>query len=203
MSIASIRLMMLPGERALREERDALVATMHSLSREQFEHGPTLCEGWSPRDVLAHVMGVDTQMLQYFRAGGWINTGNELIVRTARSRSADDLLAAAEAWVSRPAPWTRVAAALLLGDNAIHHQDVLRAVGWTREIPEASKAAILREGALLGARRLVGHRVEPTDGGRALGRGIPVHGTREALGMWLAGRDGIESDLGFGEAVAA
>ncbi len=195
--------MMLPGERALREERSAIVATMRSLSPEQFESGPTLCEGWTPRDILAHVMGVDTALPEYFRAGGWISTGNELIVRKSRSRSADELLAAADEWVVRPAPWTRVSATWLLGDNAIHHQDVLRAVGWIREIPEESKAAILREGMFLGARRLLGHRIEPTDGGRAFGRGTPVRGTREALGMWLSGRSGIESELEFGQAVAA
>lgn len=194
---------MLPGERALREERAAIVATMRSLSPEQFEHGPTLCEGWAPRDILAHVMGVDTALPQYFRSGGWVNTGNELIVRQARARSADELLAAADAWVASPAPWTRASAALLLGDNAIHHQDVLRAVGWTREIPEACKTAMLREGIFLGGRRLLGHRIEPTDGGRAIGWGTPVRGTREALSMWLAGRSGIEPELEFGQEVAA
>ena len=195
--------MMLPGERALRKERAAIVATMRSLTSEQFENGPTLCEGWAPRDILAHVMGVDTGLAQYLRAGGWVNTGNELIVRKARARSADELLTAAEAWVDSPAPWTRVAAAWLLGDNAIHHQDVLRAVGWTREIPEASKAAMMREGVFLGGRRLLEYRLEPTDGGRAFGRGTPVRGTREALAMWLAGRIGIEAELDFGQAAAA
>lgn len=156
---------MLPGERALREEREALLATMRSLDSEQFESGPTLCEAWAPRDILAHVMGVDTALPQYFRAGGWISTGNELIVRRSRALTAEQLLADAEAWVANPAPWTRATAAWLLGDNAIHHQDVLRAVGGRREIPEASKAAILREGMMLGARRLLSHRVEPVDGG--------------------------------------
>jgi uncharacterized protein (TIGR03083 family) len=195
--------MMLPGERALRDERESLLATMQSLTDEQFESGLTLCEGWAPRDILAHVMGVDTALPQYFRAGGWISTGNQLIVRKARRRSADQLLAEAETWVSRPAPWTRASAVLLLGDNAIHHQDVLRPLGRTREIPEASKAAILREGALLGARRLLTHRVEPTDGGRPAGRGTTVRGSREALGMWLSGRSGIETDLDFAQEAAA
>lgn len=194
---------MLPGERALREERRDLVATMHSLTAEHFEQGRTLCEGWAPRDILAHVMGVDVAMPDYLRSGGWINTGNELIVRKARRRSASELLAAADTWISQPAPWTRVSAAWLLGDNAIHHQDVLRPLGRTRDIPDASKAAILREGVFLGAKKLVRYRVEPTDGGRPLGRGIPVRGTREALGMWLAGREGYDGELSFGQAVAA
>ena len=195
--------MMLPGEQALREEREAIVATMHSLTPDEFESAPTLCEGWAPRDILAHVMGVDRALPQYFRAGGWVNTGNALIVRKARAKSRDELLREADEWQDRPAPWTRVVAAWLLGDNAIHHQDVLRPLGRTRDIPDASANAMLREGALLGARRLTQYRVEPTDGGRALGRGQVVRGNREALAMWLAGRQGVEPELHFTEAAAA
>ncbi len=189
--------MMLPGERALREERAAIVATMQSLSPSEFEAAPTLCEGWAPRDILAHVMGVDRAVTDYVRAGGWINTANEVIVRKARSRSREELLRDAEAWAVSPAPWVRASAALLLGDNAIHHADVLRPLGRTRAFPDASLAAMMREGALLGGRRLLQYRIEPTDGRRALGRGQTVRGTREALAMWLAGRDAYRSDLEF------
>ena len=195
--------MMLPGERALREERSAIVATMKSLTPDEFESAPTLCEGWAPRDILAHVMGVDRALPEYLRAGGWINTGNELIVRKARAKSREELLSQAERWQSQPAPWTRMAAAFLLGDNAMHHQDVLRPLGRTRDIPDASAGAILREGAFLGARRLLQYRVEPIDGGMSMGRGELVRGTREALGLWLAGRQGVEAELDFGQAAAA
>ena len=194
---------MLPGEHALREERRAIVETMRSLDATTFETAPTLCDGWAPRDILAHVMGVDRALPQYVRAGGWVSTGNEIIVRKARARSAEELLADAEEWVDRPAPWTRMSALWLLGDNAMHHQDVLRPLGRSREIPQACRDAILREGAFLGARRLLSYRVEPTDGGRALGRGEVVRGTREALGLWLAGRQGIEAELTFPQAAAA
>ena len=195
--------MMLPGERALREEREAIAATMRSLTDEEFESAPTLCEGWAPRDILAHVMGVDQHMAEYVRAGGWINTANEMIVRKARSRTRDELTADMERWVRSPAPWVRLSAAWLLGDNAIHHQDVLRPLGRTREIPDASCNAMLREGALLGARRLLQYRVEPTDGGWSMGRGQVVRGTREALSLWLCGRSVPTSQLDFDSAAAA
>lgn len=195
--------MNLPGEQALRTERAAIVETMHSLTSEEFESAPTLCAGWAPRDILAHVMGVDRALLQYFRAGGWISTGNALIVRRARANSRDELLREADEWQDRPAPWTRAGALWLLGDNGIHHQDVLRPLGRTRDIPEETASAMLREGALLGARRLAQYRVEPTDGGRAIGRGQVVRGTREALAMWLGGRQGVETELDFVEAAAA
>lgn len=195
--------MMLPGERALREERSAIVATMQSLTPDEFESAATLCQDWSPRDILAHVMGVDRALPQYFRAGGWVSTGNEIIVRKSRAKTRDQLLAEAEDWLARPAPWTRMAAAWLLGDNAMHHQDVLRPLGRSRDIPDASANAMLREGAFLGARRLLHYRAEPTDGGPSLGRGQVVRGTREALALWLAGRQGIEAELEFVQAAAA
>jgi uncharacterized protein (TIGR03083 family) len=187
--------MMLPGERALREERQALVATVASLSDDEFESAPTLCEAWAPRDVLAHVMGVDKQFGEYVRAGGWVGTANEVIVAKSRHRSREDLLAEAERWADRPGVVSRTSALWLLGDNAIHHLDVLRPLGRTRDLPEASRNAILREGAFLGAKKLLRYRVVPTDGGVALGRGETVRGTREALGMWLAGRRGYDSEV--------
>lgn len=194
---------MLPGERALREEREQIVATMEALTPDEFESAPTLCEGWAPRDVLAHVMGVDEHLLEYFRAGGWISTGNGLIVAKAKHLDREDLLDRARHWAPSPAPWARLIAWHLLGDNAIHHQDVLRPLGRTRDIPEASRNAMLREGALLGAKKLLSHRIEPTDGGIAIGRGTTVRGTREALAMWLAGREGYEVELEFVSSVAA
>ena len=92
---------------------------------------------------------------------------------------------------------SRAASAKLLGDLAVHHQDVIRGLGRHRKVPDASAAAILREGVLLGSKRLLTHRVVPTDGGRALGRGRTVRGMREALGLWLAGRSGLDRELTF------
>lgn len=189
--------MMLPGERALREERHALVATVASLSPDEFSGAPTLCEGWAPRDILAHVMGVDKEFGEYVRAGGWVNTANEVIVVKARERSRDDLLAEALQWADNPGLQSRLGAMQLLGDNAIHHEDILRPLGRTRDIPDASANAMLREGALLGAHKLLRYRVEPTDAGWAFGRGERVRGNRADLGLWLCGRKGIDANLEF------
>lgn len=195
--------MMLPGERALREERRALLETVTSLTPDEFESATTLCEGWAPRDVLAHVMGVDKEFGEYVRAGGWVSTANEVIVGKARQRSRDDLLAEAQLWADNPALQSRMAAIGLLGDNAIHHEDILRPLGRTRDTPEASANAMLREGAVLGAARLLRYRVEPTDGGWPLGRGHVVRGTRADLGLWLAGRQGVDARLEFAGKAAA
>lgn len=185
----------LPFEAALREERRQVVTTMRSLAADVFDHGPTLCDGWAPRDVLAHLVGIDDRVGEYLRAGLRISRANARIVAELRTWPAERLLERAEGWAAHVAPLSRLAAVSYLGDCAIHHQDVVRANGLEREIPEASKAAIVREGVLLGGRKLLQHRIVPTDGGRPLGRGREVRGTREALGMWLAGRRGLEDEL--------
>jgi len=83
----------------------------------------------------------------------------------------------------------------------VHHQDVLRGLGRTREVPVHVAAAIFREGVVLStgtSRSLLTHRVEPTTpGGHPLGRGQRVRGSTEALGLWLAGRRGLEAELDF------
>jgi uncharacterized protein (TIGR03083 family) len=189
--------MALPGEDDLRAERHAVVATMASLTDDEFESGPTLCTEWAPRDVLAHLIGVDSGLFEYVKAPGRIDQGNQAVVDKARAMTRERLMHRAEHWADKPAPLSRLGALFFLGDLSIHHQDVLRGLGRTRDVPDHIRAAILRGGMGLGARRLLSHRVAPTDGGRSLGRGTVVRGTSEALGMWLAGRAGIEPELEF------
>jgi uncharacterized protein (TIGR03083 family) len=189
--------MRFPGEQDLLDERAAVLVTLASLTDDEFESGPTLCVDWAPRDVLAHLMGIDGGLGEYVRAKGNIARANAEIVERARARSRAELMAAAEPWATRLPITTRSAAVFLLGDTAIHHQDVLRGTGRSREVPAASRAAILREGAVLGPHRLLRYRVVPDDGGRPMGRGAVVRGSSEALGLWLAGRMTVESDLVF------
>ncbi len=189
--------MVFPAEAELRDERQAVLATLESLSDDEFESGPTLCEGWAPRDILAHLMGVDFGLVEYAKAPGQIAKANQAIVDKARSMPRTRLMNRARNWADKPAPLTRVVAVFLLGDLAVHHQDILRGLDRTRDVPDACRGAILREGVVLGARKLLSFRVEPTDGGRAMGRGTVVRGTSEALGLWLTGRAGLEDELEF------
>jgi uncharacterized protein (TIGR03083 family) len=186
-------------EDELRRERHRLIETLDDLSDEEFSSGPTLCAGWTPRDVLGHVVGLD-DMTTYVRFGGRINAANEAMVQRARGLSRARLMEIAAGWANRPSLTSRMGAALLLGDLGIHHQDILRGSGRTRVMPEPVAGAILREGLQLSLwlnRRVLRHRVVPVDGGRPIGRGRVVHGTREALGLWLCGRDAVAADLEF------
>ncbi|MQA83639.1 MAG: maleylpyruvate isomerase family mycothiol-dependent enzyme [Streptosporangiales bacterium] len=192
--------MVLPLVDELRQERRRLLDTLRSLTDEEFESGPTLCQGWAPRDVLAHVMGVDRPGM-YVRCLLRIDTANARMVDHGRRMDREELMAAAVDWAERPSLTTRLAAGFLLGDLGVHHQDILRGLGRSREIPRAVTAAIFREGIIWSwpfGRKLLHHRVVPTtEGGRPIGRGSEVRGPTEALGMWLAGRHSVEPELEF------
>ena len=188
------------GVDKLLAERRRFMATLESLTDDEFEHGRTLCAEWAPRDVLAHLIG--TASLTAYVAGGLrVNVVNTAIVDEARALSRVELTARGRAWAEHPSPADRVGAQFLLGDLGVHHQDVLRGLGRSREIPVEVSAAIFREGVILstGTRRnLLRYRMEPTTvGGRSIGRGVRVRGTAEALGLWLAGRKGLAPELEF------
>ncbi|HEX8003423.1 MAG TPA: maleylpyruvate isomerase family mycothiol-dependent enzyme [Mycobacteriales bacterium] len=189
---------MFPGEQDYRRERKAFLETLESLPPDEFEHGTTLCAEWAPRDVLAHVLGIDAAPAEYVKALGRIGAGNDRIVASMKSLSRDELLDRARRWADKPAFLSLVASYGLLQDLAVHHQDVLRGTGRSREVPEASAKAILREGLLFGAAKLRRYRIVPTDHGRSMGRGQVVRGTAEQLGLWLTGRHSVAAELVFG-----
>jgi uncharacterized protein (TIGR03083 family) len=190
---------MFPGEKDYRAERRAFLATVESLTPEEFEHGTTLCAEWAPRDVLSHLLGIDEALPEYLKAAGNVNKGNARIVERMRGLTRDELLDRARDWAAKPAVTSLIASYGLLGDLAIHHQDVLRGQGRSREVPPPIGRAILREGTLFGLKKLRRYRIEPTDTGRPRGRGPVVTGTAEALGMWLAGRRSVQPELTFAQ----
>lgn len=189
---------MFPGEKDYRRERAAFFATVESLTLDEFESGKTLCAEWAPRDVLAHLLGIDAAPLEYVKALGNVGKGNDRLVESMKDLSRDEMMERGRRWAEQPAFLSLTASYFLLQDVSVHHQDVLRGLGRSREVPEACAKAILREGLLFGGRKLRKYRIVPTDFGRAMGRGQVVRGTTEQLGMWLAGRHSVAAELVFG-----
>ncbi len=186
----------------LRRERSRFMDTIESLTDAEFESGPTLCAGWTPRDVLAHVVGTD-QMLTYVKPGGLsIDRANDVMVRAGRGLSRAELTRRGRAVAKNPDVTARMFAWLLAGDCTMHNQDVLRGLGKPHDLPDEAGHAIFREGVVWSWRfgaKLLRYRVIPTTpGGRELGRGTPVRGSTEALALWLAGREGVQAELDFG-----
>ncbi|MFH8508192.1 maleylpyruvate isomerase family mycothiol-dependent enzyme [Streptomyces flaveolus] len=196
--------MLLPLDNELRAERNRLLRTLDALPDEVFEAGPTLCAGWSPRDVLGHLIGVDHPLNSY-RPWLCLAAANDRQVRRVRHMSRHRLMAEAREWAKHPAWSSRLVSLIALGDLAVHHQDIVRGIGLDREIPPSVPSFILWDGAMLSSHsnlRIFNYRVIPTDGHPPLGspgflRCTEVLGTREALGMWLSGRDAVIPELRF------
>lgn len=183
-----------------RAARHAFLDTVEALTDAEFDDGPTLCAGWAPRDVLAHLIGT-ADIGRYLPAVWRLHQVNAEVVAAGRRLRRETIIAMGRQWAQLPKAVDRRMAGLLLGDVAMHHQDVLRGLGRSREIPRAEEAAILTEGVSLTLQKaqptLLRYRVEPTNGvGRPRGRGIPVRGTAEALGLWLGGRDVSDVQIG-------
>ncbi|WP_285941175.1 maleylpyruvate isomerase family mycothiol-dependent enzyme [Actinomadura xylanilytica] len=191
--------MRFPYEDEQRAERLRLIETLEQLPDEEFDTGTTLCAGWAPRDVLGHLIGAD-YLATYLRFGTRFNAANQAQADRVRHLPRARLEEWARAWAAAPSATSRLGAAVMLGDLGVHHQDIRRGLGRPREVPDSVATAIFREGVHLSFwlnRRLLRHRVVPTDGHRPIGRGPEVRGTREALGMWLAGRDPVSGELDF------
>jgi uncharacterized protein (TIGR03083 family) len=184
-----------PAEQELRAERFRLIETLDALTEEDFESGSTLCTDWSPRDILAHVISTDYLLGLYAPYGFRVNFANQVQVERARRMSRGRLMSLARRHADSPTG--RVWAALLFADVSFHHQDVIRGLGLSRDVPEAVANVIFRDGMHLSLwlnRRVLRYRLEPTDGHRPIAlptarKGRTVRGRREALGMWLGGRD--------------
>jgi uncharacterized protein (TIGR03083 family) len=194
----------LPLEQELRAERRRLIATLDQLPDDTFDSGRTLCTEWSPRDILGHLLAVDSFAASYFPYGPFFHTANRKQVERARRLPRNRLMARARRWADQPSLPSRIGAVITLGDLAIHHQDIVRGLGLRRNLPATVSTFILWDGALLSLStnfRILRYRVVPTDGYPEMGARSPcpreARGTREALGMWLAGRDSVTDDLVF------
>ncbi|MFH8755953.1 hypothetical protein [Streptomyces atroolivaceus] len=193
-----------PLEQELRAERHRLISTLDQLPGPVFESGLTLCTEWSPRDILAHLMAVDDAAATYLPYGPFVHAANRRQVERARRVPRSSLMARARAWADRPSLTSRIGAVVTLGDLAVHHQDIVRGLGLDRELAPAVPTFILWDGALLSLStnlRILRFRIVPTDGYPALGahsHNLPeARGSREALGMWLAGRESVAEELTF------
>jgi uncharacterized protein (TIGR03083 family) len=185
--------------RRLHDEENAdLSAYLHQLADEDWER-PSLCEGWRVRDVVGHLlygneMHLSTLPIRLARYGfSSDRSGKAYSIARAEGRSPAELVAAFD----QRDPWAGTCrvfpARLVLLDRLVHHQDIRRALGHQREVPEARLLAVLeaspRLGSVFGARRRTsGLRFEATDVPWSWGRGPTVRGPGEALLMTMLGR---------------
>ena len=182
--------------RLAQDERTDLADLLAGLTPEQW-NGPTLCTKWRVRDVVAHLISYDDLgplgLVGRF-AQGWFTPDqvNEVGVQRYAALSTDELLAELENHL-RPAGLTAgFGGRIGLCDGLIHHQDIRRSLGLTREVPAERLAEALpfarTAPPIKASRRVRGLRLVATDLDWTSGTGPTVEGPAEPLLMAMAGR---------------
>ena len=186
----------------LREETADL---LRDLTPEQWDT-PSLCKGWTVRDVAAHMSVMARSSPQKMLAGLARARGNpnRMVADEAREHAAAhepgelvaELRLAANNF-SRPLGTTRVDP---LVDVIVHTLDITVPLGiaWTPPTDAAIASAnrLTRTALLFGAaKRLKGLRLEATDADWSHGDGRVVRGPIETLLLLLAGRTVALTDL--------
>ncbi len=192
--------------RALHDAENAdLSAYLHTLDPSDFEK-PSLCDGWRVRDVVGHIlygneMNLATLPFRLARYGfSSDKSGKAYSIARAEGRTADALVSdfdTRNAWAGTCRVFPPK---LTLLDRLTHHQDIRRALGHTRTVPQDRLLAALdatpKLGSVFGARkRTKGLQFVATDLDWSWGEGPAVRGPGEALLMAMLGRRDALKDL--------
>jgi uncharacterized protein (TIGR03083 family) len=195
--------------RRLHDEEDAdFAAYLRTLEPADWER-PSLCAGWRVRDVVGHILYGNELKLwtlpwRLARHGfSSDRSGKAGSIDRAEGRSPEELVADLE----RRDAWAGTCRVfpprLVLLDRLTHHQDIRRALGHHRMVPEDRLRACLDAtpglGSVFGAKRRVrGLQLEATDlewSHGENGEGPLVRGPGEALLMAMLGRGQAVADL--------
>jgi uncharacterized protein (TIGR03083 family) len=193
-----------------RAERADLAAFLAELTPQQWQ-SPSLCAGWTVKDVVAHIISYEelgvVDLVSRFVKGRIVHA-NQVGVDEYARLSTDQLLDFLNRHLDPSGLTAGFGGMIALVDGTIHHQDIRRALNRPRVIPADRLTRVLPlipGNPRLGAgRRIRGLRLRATDVDWAHGRGAEVTGPGEALMMAMTGRRaGLDELDGPGKATLA
>lgn len=185
-----------------------VIAGMFAEMDEEQLRTPSLCAGWTCRDVLGHlVMSLDMSfpsfLLEVVRDRGRSGRTAERLARSYAARPVaalvHDLHERSDAALAPPG----VGAGGPFADSCIHMRDVAIPLGMATSPPLQDWVRVLdflttsraRAAGFLPRGRLDGLRLTATDHSWSSGDGAPVSGTSEALAMSVTGRPALLDEL--------
>ncbi|MEV4165846.1 maleylpyruvate isomerase family mycothiol-dependent enzyme [Nonomuraea dietziae] len=190
-------------------ERAALAADLATLTDGQWAT-PSLCEGLTVREVLAHLtagarLGPVRWLAGVVRCR--FDFDRQVVMRLAEqlgASPAETLERFRGAVTSRTKPPLPVVA--MLGETVVHGEDIRRPLGIRREHPIATLTRLAEyyvgsDQVVLAKGRVRGLRLAADDGPFARGSGPSVTGSTLALIMAMTGRAGYHDELS-GDGVA-
>ncbi|KUI33298.1 maleylpyruvate isomerase family mycothiol-dependent enzyme [Mycobacterium sp. GA-2829] len=177
-------------------QRAALADFLDTLTADQWAT-PSLCEGWSVREVAAHLThsteSRPRMALETVKSGFRFNA---MVSRLAREdpRGPDELVAALRAMVGnrRRPPGTAVADPLT--DVLVHTQDIAIPLGVDRQMPTPLAVVAARRLWSMGfpyhaRKRFAGTRLQATDADVAVGEGRVIEAPIRDIVLALSGRN--------------
>jgi uncharacterized protein (TIGR03085 family) len=188
---------------ASQRERRALVETFRAVGPD----APTLCGGWTTRDLAAHLVlrerrldaapGILIPALSRYTA----KVQDQLV----RSKGWDELVDLVAAGAPLYSPFKALDSVANVGEMFIHHEDVRRAVeGWQPRVLDDSIVTALRRPLSLMSRLTLAKapakvllRTPAGEQIGAVGRGpaVTVTGEPQELLLFVAGRDAARVDF--------
>ena len=184
--------------------------TIAGLTPDQLD-GESLCEGWSPHVVTAHLVSfVDVSLprfaLNLVRHRGRIGQAEDALARKLATRPIEDLLATMRGHADKEWSLPTFPEALTLADLVIHHQDVRRGLGLdTASSHEHVRMSLdfltthKRAAVLLETKGLLdGLRFHATDLDWSWGEGELISGPGESILMAVTRRDTFDELGGAG-----
>ena len=188
----------------IKTERSSLVDALAALPDADWDR-PSLCAGWSVREVVAHIVSTANMTPPRFfakMAGSGFSfqkmTRREIQQVTA-GKTATDLVSMLRSRVgARTAPPGPTAS--WLGETIVHGEDVFRALGTYRDHPMKHVVAVLdfyqNSNLLIGAKnRIAGVTLRATDTEWRHGDGPEASGPAVALLLAMTGRKAALDDL--------
>jgi uncharacterized protein (TIGR03083 family) len=180
------------------DQRRRLADLLDDLTEAQWR-APSLCEGWTVREVAAHVALQNTTLrampdalVKMVRHGG-VNGAIRALARDHAVLPTDRLAAEIRARVGvwKPLPTVTVRETAI--DYAVHGQDIAIPLGRSLAVPAelstfAAERVWGRQRMFRARRRYAGYRFVATDSDFAVGQGDEVTGPVLALLLVLTGR---------------
>lgn len=186
------------------QERERFADLLAELTGEQWE-APSLCRGWSVRDVAAHTVAylgqsVPVLSVNMFRARGDIDRLNARMMPGVAALTPAELIGVMRRDTEPSGAAGLYGGRVALIETVIHQLDILRPLGLDRAIsPEAIRASLTYariSPVIKGWHHTGGMRLVATDMDWSAGRGPEVRGPGEALLLAMTGRvDAVHAEL--------
>lgn len=186
------------------QEREALAADMGAIDEAAWAT-PSLCPGWTVRDVLAHMTALarmtPPKFFQKLIASGFSPSRLQARdIEQEKGSSADETLARFHSVSNSNNRLRAVPEKTALGETVLHSEDIRRPLGIQHEYPlhavvtvvDAYKGSNLVAGT---KRRIAGLALQATDIDWSTGTGPVVSGPMLSLLMAMAGRQAAIEDL--------